>query len=244
LDVALSKTIFISGVSSGVGLALARLYVEVGHTVYGLSRREPADLCERSTFHFVSVDLRDAEAIGPAVEQLLSESPSIDLAVLNAGVLGGFGDLADSSLADLKQTMQVNMWANKQLLDALFTGKRTVGQVVGVSSGAAVNGIRGWGGYSISKAALNMLIKIYAKEQPATHFTALAPGLIDTAMQEELRSLPPDERFPSVEKLRAAQHTPNMPSAEEFAPSFAELIARLPTLIESGEFGDIRSLEA
>ena len=46
-----------------------------------------------------------------------------------------------------------------------------------------------------------MLIALYADEFPNTHFTALAPGLIDTAMQDYLTQLPPDPRYAPLERL-------------------------------------------
>ena len=54
----------------------------------------------------------------------------------------------------------------------------------------------GWNGYALSKAALNMMMKLYAAERPGTDFSALAPGLVDTAMQEAMRQQPADPLFP------------------------------------------------
>ncbi|MBT5707324.1 MAG: SDR family NAD(P)-dependent oxidoreductase, partial [Verrucomicrobia bacterium] len=115
-----------------------------------------------------------------------------------------------------------------------------IAQVVAVSSGASVNGNRGWGGYSISKAALNMLVKLYASERQDIHFCALAPGLVDTDMQEHIRTLPDDTPFPSVARLKEASGTDAMPDPQTAGRSFLETVDRLPGLIESGSFADIR----
>jgi NAD(P)-dependent dehydrogenase (short-subunit alcohol dehydrogenase family) len=238
------RTMLITGVSSGIGHGLATFYLEQGWRVLGTSRRTPADLLEHSRFLFRGIDLGDPTAIAPPINALLGDTRHLDLVVLNAGVLGGFGDLGDADLDDLTRTMQVNVWSNKCLLDALYGTGVTIQQVVAISSGASVNGNRGWGGYSISKAALNMLVTLYARERPETHFAALAPGLVDTFMQEQLRARTPDERYPAVEVLRNKQHTPDMPRPDAAAEILAATMAQLPERVSSGAYADIRTLTA
>lgn len=235
-------TLLITGVSSGIGHGLATFYLQQGWRVLGTSRRTPADLLEHSQFHFRSIDLSHPAAIGPPIIALLNQMRHLDLVILNAGVLGGFGDLGDADLDDLAHTMQVNVWSNKCVLDALYSTGVTIEQVVAISSGASVNGNRGWSGYSISKAALNMLVTLYAREQPQTHFAALAPGLVDTFMQEQLRARVPDERYPAVEVLRGKQHSADMPQPDRAAEALAATMAELPQRIDSGAYADIRAL--
>jgi len=236
------NSVLITGVSSGIGHGLAKYYLDQGCHVFGTSRRSPNDLISHTMFRFVSLDLLEGSQIQPRLVDLLDNVESLDLLILNAGILGRFGDLADADQADLKNTMQVNVWANKLVLDALYQRDLRVKQVVAISSGAAVNGNRGWSGYSVSKAALNMLIKLYSCEQPDTHFCAFAPGIVDTAMQEELCSRSPDERYQAVETLRSKRGTPDMPSPDEAASRLAEAMSRLPEMVESGSYADVRSL--
>jgi len=231
--------VLITGVSSGLGFGLAKEYLQRGRAVLGMSRRRPEDLARHENFFFESVDLAQNEAIRPALGRLLGQVDSLDLAILNAGVLGNLADMAEQSLEEIQHVMQVNVWANKVLLDVLFPAAAPR-QVVTISSGASVNGNRGWGGYSISKAALNMLTRLYARERPDTHFCALAPGLVDTAMQDEICGREADERFPSVESIKSKRHTEAMPTGEQLAPRLVEIIDRLPQLVDSGEFADIR----
>ena len=87
-----------------------------------------------------------------------------------------------------------------------------------------------------------MLTKLYAKEQPQTHFCAFAPGLVETPIQDVLQSMSPDERFPSLETLRSKRGTADMPEPREAARRFLTAFDRLPKLVASGEFADIRSL--
>lgn len=236
----MAQTILITGVSSGLGHGLAKLYLEEGATVYGCSRREPRDLLDAG-LRWAAVDLQASETARPAFEKLIAAADRFDCAILNAAKLGKIRDMADTPLEDLRETMEINVWANKWLIDALFEGDRKINQIVAISSGASQSGSRGWNGYSLSKATLNMLIKLYAGEQPDTHFTALAPGLVDTEMQDYLTNLPADERYKPLEILKAAKGTEKMPDGETCArlliDSFPKLLKR-----ESGEFADIRKL--
>ena len=235
------KHALVTGVSSGIGLGLVKELLRRGWTVHGLSRREPVLDAPQSRFQFRSCDLSRNEEIPGCVEKLLRDVPQLDLAILNAGILGTFADLSEQTLDEMQLVMQVNVWANKTLLDAVLTSGIRVAQVVTISSGAAVNGNRGWGGYSISKAALNMLTQLYARERQQTHFCALAPGLVDTAMQDYLCGLMPDERFRALDVLRSKRGTPDMPTGDQLADRLLDLFERLPDLVPSGEFADIRN---
>lgn len=234
------KTVLITGVSRGLGYALAEAYLAKGWAVYGLSRQTPHHLVDRG-LKFVAADFQQAEPLGRALNTLIPHDRSLDLVILNAAKLGEIKDMVQVSLQDLRHTMEINVWANKVLLDELLSAQRRVGQVIGISSGASINGHRGWNGYSLSKASLNMLIALYADEFPNTHFTALAPGLIDTAMQDYLTQLPVDPRYEPLERLKSAKGTELMPSPAQCAKRLISLFPKLLQL-SSGAYRDIRQL--
>jgi NAD(P)-dependent dehydrogenase (short-subunit alcohol dehydrogenase family) len=127
------------------------------------------------------------------------------------------------------------------LIDAVFAQGLPVMQVVAISSGAATKANRGWNVYSISKAALNMMIALYATERPETHFLALAPGIVDTPMQDQISEMPREDRFSSLDMLRTAKGSPMMPKPDEAAPRLVDGIAKA-TKFPSGSFLDIHSL--
>lgn len=235
-----SKTILITGVSRGLGHGLAKACLERGDTVLGLGRKAATDLESQPNFHFAQADVADDEGCAAALDTLLRDLDRLDGVILNAGILGPIADMQDQSIDTMKDVMEVNLWANKTLLDLLLRCDLPITQITAISSGAAVNGNRGWGGYSLSKAALNMLVKLYAKEREDIHFSALAPGLVDTGMQEQIRALPGDSPFPSVIALKQAAGTDAMPDSVTAGRRVLAAIDRLPGLIESGEFADIR----
>jgi len=237
----MKKKVFITGVSSGIGLGLAKAYLTDGWEVFGASRREPSELTTQEGFHFKSMDLTDFAAIPPALRELLSPRTGLDLVILNAGILGKIADLRETTLPEMFPVIDVNLWANKVVLDTIFQLRPRPQQVVSISSGAAVSANRGWNAYSISKAALNMLIGLYAAECPETHFCSLAPGIVDTPMQDEISAAPADERFASLELLREAKGTELMPPPDQAAVDLMacfELVTKHP----SGSFLDLRTL--
>ncbi|NPB06134.1 MAG: SDR family NAD(P)-dependent oxidoreductase [Aquificae bacterium] len=225
--------LFLTGVGSGLGKALALEALKRGYEVYALGRRLPEEL--KGRVRFERCDLRAHERIPTAVERLLSGVDGLELAVLNAGVLGELKDLRETALFEMQEVFSVNLWAAKVVTDELLRVTR-VETVVAVSSGAARNCNRGWGAYAMSKAALNCLMSLYAKELPGTHFVAYAPGLVLTPMLEKVLSSDA-ERFPSVERIRrSVKLTP-----EQAAELFFEALRYLKEA-PSGSFVDVREL--
>jgi benzil reductase ((S)-benzoin forming) len=158
---------------------------------------------------------------------------------LNASILGRIRDLTDTPMEDVRQIMDINLWANKVIIDGLIRRQVALRQLILISSGSSVNGNRGWGVYSISKASLNMLAKLYAHEMPDTHITAYAPGLVHTQMQDYLCHDVDTEKFPSMANLVAAYDTDAMPdidtAAQRIARSFTACLE-----YPSGSLLDIR----
>jgi len=214
-----SKTILITGVSRGLGHGLALACLERGDTVLGLGRKAVADLESQPGFHFGRADVADDGECAAALETLLCDRERLDCVILNAGILGPIADMREQSIDTMKDVLDVNLWANKTLLDLLLARDITITQIAAISSGASVNGNRGWGGYSLSKAALNMLVKLYAKEREA---------------------LPGDSPFPSVIALKQAAGTDAMPDPVLAGQRVLKAVDRLPGLIESGDYADIR----
>lgn len=236
------QSILITGISSGLGHGLAAYYLGQGKEVYALNRKMPEDLAHFNNLHFLSCDLTDETAVVSSINTLLSDIEQLDLVVLNAGILNKIKNLQDTPLTEIRQVMEVNTWANKLVIDTLVSTQIKIRQIVAISSGAAISGNQGWNAYGLSKAALNMLIKLYAGELPEIHFSALAPGLVDTAMQDYICSLSDNSEFEVVDRLKACRGTKLMPKPEELAPQLDKAFTILAKL-KSGEFSDIRQFD-
>lgn len=229
--------VLITGIGSGLGEALAETYLEGGFEVYALSRHLPDALSDHERLRFERCDLRALEEIPFHLERLLTGVEGIDLAILNAGILHAIKDMVETPLFEFEEAMAVNVWANKVILDHFIRHQIPLRQVVAISSGAAVNCNRGWNDYALSKAALNALIKLYAREMEGTHLVALAPGIVMTPMLRKVIETVDVERFPSVRRI---QQTPKM-TPKEAAQRLFQLIPQL-LQYESGAFLDVRKL--
>jgi NAD(P)-dependent dehydrogenase (short-subunit alcohol dehydrogenase family) len=235
------QTVFITGIHTGLGYALTQAFLKNDAQVFAVSRREPDDLHNKAKLRFRSLDLSNSEEIGDGIRDLLKPVERLDLVVLNAGVLGEIKDLRDTSLEEIAAVMDVNVWANKVVYDTLLDMQIQIGQLVAISSGAAFNGSGGWGAYSISKSALNLMFRVYAHENPDTHFICLAPGLVRTKMLDYVCSLDGDDRYPAVGRVRGAVGTDKMQTASQAAK---RLLDAFPRLLEypSGSYVDIREM--
>jgi NAD(P)-dependent dehydrogenase (short-subunit alcohol dehydrogenase family) len=235
--------VFITGNSSGLGLGLTEALLEQDAIVWGMSRRGcPLKARHDDALRDRKQDIANLNQLDDGLQGLLSDCLRLDLVVLNAGILGRIQDISATDVHDLEHLMRVNVWSNKMILDWLIEQQIPVRQVVAISSGAAYNMSHGWGGYALSKACLNNLISLYAHEMPDTHLTAYAPGLVDTAMQDYLCGEVDSGEFPSVQKLKDARGTEDMPGPRDAAD---RLLANLETLredCESGAFVDVRQM--
>lgn len=230
------KNILITGASSGLGEALAKKYLENGDNVYAIGKSMPKKLERSPHFFFFPYDLSKTFILQASIKEFV-EKHSFDLVILNAGILGEIQELNQTDLILAKEVMEINLWANKELIDLLSIHSH-VKQVIGISSGAALNGSKGWGSYALSKAALNMLFSIYAKELPEIHFTALAPGVVRTPMVEHIMNEVDDTLFPSVKRLKSGPIQTPQEAANLLISIFPKLLS-----YESGSFVDVRTMD-
>lgn len=235
--------VLITGISSGIGSALAMEYLKAEDNVYGISRKSNKDLETFENYHFASVDLSSYDQIKENLPGFVEGIEHFELVVLNAGVLPSISDMRDVTMDEIHRVMSVNTWANKHIIDILFKKLKKINQIVAISSGAAVSGARGWNAYALSKAALNMLISLYSKEIPDTHFCAMAPGVIDSSMQDYIYGLEgKEEKFPVIKKLRSMKGSGAMPPAEEMAPRLIQAFVKARDY-DSGTFLDVRKMD-
>jgi 3-oxoacyl-[acyl-carrier protein] reductase len=169
----------VTGVSRGIGEAVAADLTRRGHHVIGLARSKP----EGFEGTFVGVDLSDGEALKLALADVTSRHNILYL-VNNAGV----AQIAPSDEATLEQfdtMMAVNVRAVMQTMQAVIPAMRQAGfgRIVNIGSRAAM-GKDGRLIYGASKAAVLSMTRTVALEYAKTGITAncIAPGPIETAM--------------------------------------------------------------
>lgn len=228
---------FVSGITSGIGYALAEKLLACGMIVYGLGRRPQPIVHDR--LHYRQIDLGKLATLDCALHDLFADCPGFDVAILNAAMLGRIGTLRDTPAACLQQQMDTNLWAQKCILDALLSHSPAMKLVVSLSSGAALEGGHGWNGYSISKAALRMMIEIYAAENVDVQFVSLSPGLVGTEMYDDLGRQAQANAATPIANACNSLPKDRLITPAQFATAF---VALLPSLFEyeSGSYVDVR----
>ncbi len=184
-----NKVTIITGGGTGVGAALARLLAERGHSVVIAGRREiPLAAVAADTNALIVVgDISTEDGAHQLIKATLAKFGKIDNLVLNAGIVTN-GKVADLSVEDWNQTININLTANFLLCKfALPHLVKTKGNIVGVSSIASLRSGHGLAAYGSSKAALTALIQNIAFDYAADGVRAnvVCPGWILTEMAEQ-----------------------------------------------------------
>ena len=224
--------ILITGTSSGLGYELAKQFRAKGDTVYSISRSK-SDLDIKQS----QCDLGDLPSIIPTLEKLIDIS-SFDIVILNAGQLGELKKCNELSIKQFNNIFNVNVLANKVIIDWLLNNNITVKNIMGISTGAATKPDFGWSLYCTTKSAFKQLISSYALENPKIHFISLAPGVIKTKMQEYITSIDED-KIPSVKKFK--DMFDDMDSPDIVAERIIHYIPHLKN-IPSGDHYDLRNM--
>jgi benzil reductase ((S)-benzoin forming) len=223
------KAAIITGVSRGLGEALAAALLARGFTVSGIGRASSARLAGER-YRFVRVDLADLAgieaALTPAFRAIAESRPEAVCLVNNAAAvepLGVVGRLEDSKVAVSLAVNLIAPFALANLFCRVFTDAALPRRVINVSSGAAERALPGNGAYCVAKAGLEMLTRQLVAEQQAPTFKAISvrPGVIDTQMQAFVRSQTSDV-LPSVELFRGFHETGQLVAPDVVAAKIAD----------------------
>lgn len=209
------KTLFITGVSSGFGLALAREALAAGHRVIGTVRSDESRLAfealDSDRTHALLLDVTNIDAIPDVVADAESNFGPIDVLVNNAGY-GHEGIFEESPLDDMRRQFEVNVFGTVAVTHAFVPRfrKRRTGHIVNITSMGGFITMPGIAYYCGSKFALEGVSEVLAKElKPfGVHVTAVAPGSFRTdwagrSMQRSPRSIPDyDDMFDPIRLAR------------------------------------------
>ena len=203
----------VTGSTSGIGEAVAAHLAEGGWQVLGIARREGK--ITHPAYRHHRLDLSDTAAVEEYFLNDFSQAhPARSLErvalVNNAGLLAPVVTVPNLPLAALTTAFTVNtvvpMWLMGFFLRA-YAGVTL--RIVNVSSGAANNSRPGWAAYCATKAALQMAGRVFGDEVESGYPAGIGehagvltyePGLVDTAMQTQIRQSP-EEDFPGVRRF-------------------------------------------
>ncbi len=183
----------ITGTSRGIGLALAkRALNQPNTTVVGIAR---TNNFSHPSYSFMQANLSSAEEVNTIVFPADTGFSKIVL-VNNAGMLGDVHHLGEMENQSIIDTIAINITAPALLLNRFlnfYAKSKAQKVVINISSGAGRRSIPSWSVYCTTKAALDMLSKVAQHEQiekgTNTKIFSVAPGVVDTAMQEQIRSV-------------------------------------------------------
>ena len=239
----------ITGTTKGLGAALRNELARDANNLVICLSRAPANEAAPINIH---VDFTDIASIVPAFSacEARIEANRFDLAVLlnNAGVVVPVDTFDRLDPDDTANNISINLVA-PMVLTRLFANatraRATKRLVVNISSGAARRPTAGWSAYCASKAGLEMATRVAALEaandDSGLTICSLAPGVIDTPMQTQVRSAT-EREFSDVSRFRAMKADGMLRDAGDVAHDIVGLI-KAGKLTNGGNF-DIRELMA
>ncbi len=232
----------LTGASKGIGAALAAELLGQGHSLYCLSRTMNEGLDKQAvdggfSLSYTLGDLTQTGAGAAWVQYCLSEiTPQAGDSVClihNAGLLGPVSPVgAEINTAAIEACMRVNLISLMEMAQVFVKETQTWQvdkQLLGISSGAGRGPRAAWSIYCASKAGVDMYLSVLAEEQADQPYpirvVSLAPGVVETGMQEFLRQQPAST-FPSVDRFISLKENDQLWTPELAAQKMIKLLNR------------------
>ncbi|BCL75550.1 short-chain dehydrogenase [Jeongeupia sp. HS-3] len=183
----MSKTLFVTGASRGIGREIAKQYLAIGWRVFATCRNpaDLADLASHGALTVLTLDVTDWDAVATLASQL--GGARVDLLINNAGTYGGvMQGLGNTDVATWLATLATNAIAPVKVVEALLASLAANAVIINISSKMGSMSDNGSGGdyhYRSAKAALNAATVSMARDLAGRHCcVALHPGWVQTDM--------------------------------------------------------------
>ena len=231
------RTIFITGVSRGLGRALTQQLADEDTRLIGFGRGKGDFEGEFHSCDFTKPQLA-ASILESALEMESLESSDSIVFICNAGTLGPIGKAQTLDPFDIEATIAANLCGSSVAAATFLKRVESISVpklFIQISSGAALpDRAKGsWSLYCACKAGQEQLIRAIAIEQKAapqpTKFININPGVMETAMQAAIRQLSP-EQFPEVVEFIKMKEEGRIPEPEAIAQKICDLIRDIPSL--------------
>lgn len=216
------RRIYITGSSSGLGKALAELLLEdSSNHVVGIARR---NTIQNERYTHYALDFK--EAINENIFQELPANCQKVVLINNAGSVGPITQVGSQSYPEVAENYTINVTAPSFLCNQFveaYQDEQAQKIIINVSSGAGKHPIEAWSTYCASKAALDMFSQVLQAEHPEFRVFAVAPGIVDTAMQDAIRNAD-ENHFPHLERFQDYKAQGELVSAREVALKYLKII--------------------
>lgn len=192
------KTVVITGVSRGIGRALAERFLKNGDVVFGTSTSGIAPIMH-DRLRMIQLDLADPDSIDLCARHIIDSGKNIDILVNNAGIWSGVEENPTIDIALLRKTMEVNCFGTLDFTEKLIPTISHGGSIINISSRMGSldyveQGGINWPDYKVSKAALNMITRILAiRLAGKITVSSVHPGWVKTDMGGLDADLEPEE---------------------------------------------------
>ncbi|HWD03744.1 MAG TPA: SDR family NAD(P)-dependent oxidoreductase [Amycolatopsis sp.] len=243
----MTRTALVTGASSGIGAATARLLAGTGTHVllHGRDRDRLAALAAETAGTAFDADLADPEAAGKLAERALAVTGRVDVLVNNAG-LGWAGPLPELAAEHLTRLVAVNLTASLELTRTLLPGmlERDAGRIVFVTSIAGRTGVAGEAVYAATKSGLDAFADSLRFELHGTGVGVgvVVPGVVRTEFFER-RGRPYTRTTPRpvpAERVAAAVVRATTRPGDYYVPRWL----RVPVALRGAVPGVYRTLAA
>ncbi|MDQ0017288.1 NAD(P)-dependent dehydrogenase (short-subunit alcohol dehydrogenase family) [Variovorax boronicumulans] len=241
MTAAASHLTLITGASRGLGRAMAEQLLQAGHVVLGISRKQDAQLAEAAKAAGAELvqweqDLSDPVAASARVSAWLKtlDGQRFDSVTLinNAGTVGNPAPLASAVTSELSQALRIGLEAPMLLTAAFLNATREwrgARKVLNISSGLGRNAMGSQAPYCAAKAGMDRFSQAVALEEAAApngaRIVSLAPGIIDTDMQVQLRGASA-ENFPDRTRFVSMKEEGRLDSPATAAAKVLKYLAR------------------
>lgn len=217
---------FITGTSRGLGKALAeKVLKETNTKVIGIGRNSTII---NPNYSHQFIDLLDVDSLEGDLENVFKSliSPEKVVLINNSGTLGSVEYIGNTSAKNISEVIKVNSIAPSILINSFlkcYSKTDCPKRIINISSGAGRNAYDGWASYCTSKAALDMFSQAVAKEQELkgtdVKIYSIAPGVIDTEMQSQIRKNSREE-FSNIQRFIDLKNENGLSSPDEVAEKF------------------------
>ncbi|PKM11056.1 MAG: short-chain dehydrogenase [Gammaproteobacteria bacterium HGW-Gammaproteobacteria-3] len=193
---ALKRTVLVTGASSGIGRAVARLLLDQGHRVLGVARDADRFATPHPGFTAVALDLTELAELPAKIALIGKTYPDLDAAVFCAGA-GRFGSLEEFSYQQIDALLRLNFTSAAFLARALLPDfkRKTTSDLIFIGSEAALKGSRKGALYCASKFAVRGFAQALREEcaKSRVRVALINPGMVRTPFFDTLAFAPGEE---------------------------------------------------
>ncbi len=191
----MNKTVLITGANRGIGLALTKIYLNRGDTVYAACRHSSEELNDSGANVVDGIDVNDPTSIKKLIQEM--QGVQIDILINNAGIFRN-ETLDDMNYDNIQEQLNINAIAPLRVTHSLLTNLTNgskVGLITSRMGSIQDNGSGSYYGYRMSKAALNAAGKSLANDLKAQGISVaiLHPGFVSTRMVNFGGDVSPEE---------------------------------------------------